>query len=246
MTHADPAPTPAPTGGPGFQAELEQLAAALVDHHVFSIPNMRAFHAGTWTDLALYRRHMTEAVLRIRLNNEVDAYCLYKIARRDVPLAQKLARYLAEEFGHEFMFGRDLEALGVSAEALEATEVFPATRMLIGFLHHTCEVDDGMSTMVWNWFVEWYSDRYNGAITARAAEAFGHGTTRGAAAHLAIDERSDHEGLMFSTVRAVIRRPGDEDRVRQYLGSLVDLVGQYFRQLVAATLPVTPTAELHP
>src|SRR5262249_22544434 len=77
-------------------AELKEHLADLMERLVFArVPFAREFHAGQATDWDYYKRHRVETVLRIRLNNEVDSYCLYKIASGDHKLAKLLATYLA-------------------------------------------------------------------------------------------------------------------------------------------------------
>ena len=144
---------------------LESVASEEMQRLFESVPNAEAFQTRDWIDRDFYRRHLVETVLRIRQNNEVDAYALYKIGARDNRLAAPLAQYLAEEYGHESMFLRDLERFGLSKADVDAMVPFPSTDFLIGYLYHGINRDGPLPTMVWNWFVEWYSNRYNKIIT---------------------------------------------------------------------------------
>lgn len=200
------------------------------------VPFAREFHAGTATDAAYYRRHLIETVLRIRLNNEVDAYCLHKIASRNYKLGAKLAQYLAEELGHEGFFVQDIRHMGVDKAAIDATRPFVSTEKLIGYLYYAIDHDGPMATMVWNWFVEWYSDTYNKTITRKATEVVGDGGTRGFRKHIEFDDDHDHISLMFSTVELTVQSPGDRQRVRDYLKTFIGFIGEYFHELHDATL----------
>jgi hypothetical protein len=143
------------------RAHLERVAEEKMEDLFRAAPMSREFHHGCWLDRSYYARHLVETVLRIRLNNEVDAYGLYKIGSKDNKLAAVLAQYLAEEYGHEEMFVADIERFGLSKEDVDNTDAFPATKELIGFLYLAIKQDGPLATMIWNWFVEWYSDRYN-------------------------------------------------------------------------------------
>jgi hypothetical protein len=200
------------------------------------VPFAREFHTGEATDLAYYRRHLMETVIRIRLNNEVDAFCLHKIAHDDHKLAGQLATYLAEELGHEDLFLADLKRLGVSREQLDATPPFIATRKLIGFMYHSIDKDGPMPTMTWNWLVEWYSDKFNKTIAQKAAAEFGDQSVKGSMAHLGIDDHEDHVSLMFGTVEATIHSDKDVTRAKEYLTTYVELVVEYFQELYDATI----------
>ena len=218
------------------RARLQTLAAELMEKQFARVPKMRELHSGEWTDREYYIRHIVETVLRIRLNNEVDTYALYKVGSQDDALAARLAKYLAEEFGHEGMFTRDLAKLGYSIEQLNATPVFPATYKLMGYLRLAADTRGPAPTTVWDWFVEWYSDRYNQVITDRVKEAYGEEFTRGAQAHLDFDESHDHDELMFRTVSRAIERFGTAEQAYADLEIYIDLIGDYFNELYEATV----------
>jgi hypothetical protein len=219
-----------------MREQLEKIAAERMDFLLDGTPKARDFHEGNWTDEAYYKRHLVETILRIRLNNEADAYGLYKIGYKDNRLAATLARYLAEEYGHEGMFLRDLERFGLSKAQVDAIKVYPATEKLMGYLYFGVNQHGPLPTMIWNWFVEWYSDRYNRVITDHAAEVFGNEMVRGSHAHIEYDESHDHDDLMWSAVEKAINGWGDFDTAQAYLVNFIDLVGDYFRELYDDTI----------
>ncbi|WNI18653.1 iron-containing redox enzyme family protein [Actinacidiphila sp. ITFR-21] len=211
--------------------EMEQLAAARMERIFEKVPRAREFHDTTWTDRDYYRRHLVETVLRIRLNNEVDAYGLYKVGWQDHRLASTLARYLAEENNHEGMFLKDLDKFGLSKADIDAIRPLPSTEYLMGYMYFSINNDGPLPTTVWNWFVEWYSDRYNPGITKYAAEVFGEDMVRGSHAHIAYDEAHDHDELMWSTVERAVSGWGSFDTAARHLVNFVDLIGLYFTEL---------------
>lgn len=218
------------------RAHLEKLAAEAIERQFQRVPKMRELHAGEWTDRDFYVRHITETVLRIRLNNEVDTYALFKVGSQDDTLAAKLAKYLAEEFGHESMFTRDLHKFGLTQEEIEATDVFPSTKKLMGYLRLEADTRGPAPTTVWDWLVEWYSDRYNPVITAKAAEEFGREYVAGTQTHIEFDESHDHDELMFRTVARAVESFGTPQQAYSDLETFVELIGDYFAELYQATV----------
>ncbi|NUS77706.1 MAG: hypothetical protein HOV70_16105 [Streptomyces sp.] len=218
------------------RSRLESLAEELMEKQFQRVTKLRELHAGEWTDRDYYIRHITETVLRIRLNNEVDTYALFKVGSKDDSLAAKLAQYLAEEFGHEGMFTRDLNKFGFTSEQLEATDVFPATKQLMGYLRLEADKRGPAPTTVWDWFVEWYSDRYNQIITNKAAEEFGTEFTQGTQTHLDFDESHDHDELMFRTVSQAVEGFGSAEQAYADLATYIELIGDYFQELYDTTV----------
>jgi hypothetical protein len=215
---------------------FESLAAELMEKQFQRVPKMRELHRGEWTDRGYYIRHITETVLRIRLNNEVDSYALYKVGSQDDALAAKLAKYLAEEFGHENMFTRDLEKFGLTIDQLNATPVFSSTAKLMGYLRLEADRSGPAPTTIWDWFVEWYSDQYNPVITEKAATEFGSEYVHGTRTHIAFDESHDHDELMFRTVSRAVEKFSTPEQAEVYLTTFIDLVGDYFAELYESTV----------
>ena len=223
------------------RARLETLAAELLEKQFDRVPKLRELHRGEWIDRDYYIRHITETVLRIRLNNEVDSYALYKVGSQDDNLAAKLARYLAEEFGHENMFTKDLQKFGLTIDELNATPVFPSTAKLMGYLRLEADRSGPAPTTIWDWFVEWYSDRYNPVITKKAEEEFGKEYVHGTQAHLAFDEAHDHDELMFRTVARAVEKFSTPEQAEVYLTVFIDLIGDYFAELYETTVGARET-----
>ncbi len=215
---------------------LESVAKQEMNRMFLNIPKAGDFHTGEWIEREYYKRHLAETVLRIRLNNEVDAYALYKIGSKDNQLATVLAQYLAEEYGHEGLFMRDLGKFDLNQATLDSMEPLNATEKLIGYLHYSINRDGPLPTMIWNWFVEWYSDIYNKSITKKAAAAFGDEKVKGSLGHIEYDESHDHDDLMWSAVERAINGWGSMERAENYLRNFVRLIGEYFEELHSSTV----------
>ncbi|MBP7846951.1 MAG: iron-containing redox enzyme family protein [Burkholderiales bacterium] len=216
--------------------EAKSFALGEMEKLFLKVPFTREFHAGIAINEDYYARHLLETVLRIRLNNEVDAYCLHKIDHTNNLLAVKLAQYLAEELGHENFFKNDLKYFSINENQIDDTRVFFATEKLIGYMYYCINNDGPLITMVWNWFVELYSDIFNAKITRKAAIEFGKTHTVGFEHHIGIDDELDHVGLMYSTVELAVKSQKDADLVKYYLTNLIDLLGDYFQELYDETI----------
>lgn len=222
--------------------QLEHVAATKMEDLFATAPKAREFHEGRWLDEQYYRRHLIETVLRIRLNNEVDAYALYKIGARDNKLAATLAQYLAEEYGHEEMFLADIERFGTPKHAVDSIRPFVATDELIGYLYLAINRDGPLPTMIWNWFVEWYSDRYNDTITQYAARIWGEERVKGSLAHIRYDQSHNHDDLMWAAVQRAIDGWGTTAKAEEYLKNFIVLIGRYFNQLYCESVGVSNAA----
>jgi len=202
------------------------------------IPFTKEFHKGEKTNLDYYVRHVIEIILRIKLNNEVDAYSLYRLGYKDNLLSKKLATYLSEEYGHEAFFMSDLRKFGITETKVNQTEPFFSTKKLIGYLYYAIMQDGAMPTMVWNWLVEWYSDTYNMVITKKAEKEFGKDKVLGSLKHLSFDENHDHLSLMFSTIKATVKNEQDTKKVKMYISNFIDLIAEYYQELYENTISV--------
>jgi len=215
---------------------LEQVAREEMQRLFSRVPMTRGFHQGQWIELDYYRRHLVETVLRIRLNNEVDAYALYKIGAKDNHLAQTLAQYLAEEYGHESLFLRDIERFGLTKSDVDKITPMHSTDQLIGYLYLSINRDGPLPTMIWNWFVEWYSDQFNKTITQKAADVFGGDNVKGSMGHIQYDESHNHDDLMWSAVQRAITGWGDMAKAETYLRNFIHLIADYFEELHSQTV----------
>lgn len=221
------------------RADLDNQLTVCLERQFDRVPMMREFHSGQWMHREYYVRHLVETVLRIRLNNEVDAYALSRVGSTDDHLAAILAQYLAEEYGHEHMFMRDIKQLGWTQEKVDGTRPLFSTEMLMGYLHLCVNKEGPAATTVWNYFVEWYSDQYNQVITNNARGQYGEDALRGSQAHLDYDESHDHDELMWKVVDRAVSRWSTPETALLYAERFVTLIGDYFKELYESTVTVS-------
>jgi heme oxygenase-like protein len=215
---------------------FETLCAEHMEKQFGRVRKMRELHTGEWIDRDYYVRHLMETVLRIRLNNEVATYALYQVGSKDDVLAGAMSRYLYEEFGHETMFTRDLDAFGVSVDELNATPEFPSTAKLMGYLQLLAHRDGPAPSVTWDWFVEWYQERYNPIIVGKAGREFGDQLVDGWQKHIEFDESHEHDDLMWTVVSRAVEGWSSPERAEAYLVHYIDMIGDYFQELYDATV----------
>lgn len=216
---------------------MESLAKDLMEREFDRVPRMRELHEGTWTERDYYVRDLIETILRIRLNNEVSAYALFKVGSSDDTLAAHMAKYLAEEYGHEHFFLHDLNRFGVTLDDVNATSPFPATVKLMGYLRLTADREGPAPVAIWDWYAEWYAENYYAAILKKASTEFGTAFTRGTSKHIDFDEGHAHTDLTFHVLSRAVRTWSTPEAAERHLATLIELVGEYFHEVHEATSP---------
>lgn len=221
--------------GPGSASEtltkLGNRAEKRVNRMLESNAFLRAFHEGADTHQELYRRHILETAIRIRMNNVVDSFALARTIQDD-PMAGYLLAYLHEEYGHDRMFEKDLRVMGLTEQDLAEAEPLFSTDLLMAFLWKSVERDGMLPTLVWDWLVEWYSARYNPGITEAAATVVGAESVRQTTRHLELDEELGHEDGLTRALTTLIERDGSLSQAERYVDRFVRLIEMYFHELL--------------
>jgi len=218
---------------------LASCAEAGVEAVLAALPETAPMQGEDGDSRALYARIVMQDILRIRLNNHLDAYCLQHLMRTGhTEAARQLLTYLYEEFGHDELLVEDLLPLGFTRTDVDAAAPLFSTELMIAYLKFAIDVDGALPDFVWNWFVEWYSARYNPQIVKAASAAFGTGTARGTKAHLVIDDELDHEQRMGAALRSLIVTDEDLRKAEFYLGRIVRLLDLYCREMISVEAAV--------
>jgi diadenosine tetraphosphate (Ap4A) HIT family hydrolase len=226
-------PGDAVTGDPIERLSLR--AEAAIEAVLDALPPLSPLRGEDEASRALYSRIVLQDILRIRLNNHLDAYCLQHLLREgQVETARHILTYLYEEFGHDEILIEDLTPFGITAEQVDNTPPAFSTELLIAYLKYAIDNDGALPDFVWNWFVEWYAARYGQQVVDNASAAFGGRTVRGTAAHLAIDDELDHEHRIEAALRSLLDTDERVRRAELYLDRIVRLLDLYFRELISA------------
>lgn len=215
---------------------LESTVGACLEAEFKKDTVMGEFHKGDWFNESYYKRHILECVIRIHMNNELDARAVQVAAVDNISAAKQLSYYLYDEFGHDEMFGQDLITYGYSPSDVQAQFAFPETWKLMGYLNFCVSKFGPLSSITWDWFLEYYGDKYSSFITQKASASMGQPAVSGAASHVAFDEAEDHSGMMNNMLASVIKDEKDLQKAVVHIKAFIPMVGEYFQALRAATL----------
>lgn len=216
--------------------KMEKAVDSSLDIEFEKTESMSNFHKGEWFDNEYYKRHILECVIRIHMNNELDANAVKVASINNIPAAKKLSYYLYDELGHDEMFGQDLEKYGYSIDDISVENAFPATWKLMGYLNLCVNKFGPLAAITWDWFLEYYGDKFNPFITQKASSELGSKLVSGAASHVAFDEAEDHSGMMNDMLSTVIKNENDLNKAIVHIESFIPMVGEYFQALHAETL----------
>ena len=216
--------------------QAKSIADRCMEKFFQTVPFAREFHTSDAFDTDYYKRHIVECVLRIEMNNKLDADAIATIVNANELAAKDFSYYLYDELGHGDLFMADLKALGLSKADVAATDTFFSTKLLMGYLRLMVAKHGALPAIVWDWFLEYYGVNFNGHITAKAALALGREYTKGASSHLNTDATEDHAGLMFGLVKRVVKTAEEEQIAVEVLERSIELVAMYFRELHTATM----------
>ncbi|MBX8475859.1 hypothetical protein K5D38_13795 [Pseudomonas cichorii] len=216
--------------------KLESTVDTCLDAEFKKDNIMGEFHQGDWFNEHYYKRHILECVIRIHMNNELDARAVQVAAVDNISAAKQLSYYLYDEFGHDEMFGQDLTTYGYSKSDVQAEFAFPETWKLMGYLNLCVSKFGPLPAITWDWFLEYYGDKYSSFITQKASANMGQPAVSGAASHVAFDEAEDHSGMMNNMLASVIKDEKDLDKAVVHIKAFIPMVGEYFQALRASTL----------
>jgi hypothetical protein len=197
----------------------------------------------------LFIRSTIETVSRIELMRKINPLACVRVAAIDPILCKQWGIYAADEGLHGRMFAKDLHTLGVSDEEIYKTPLLFATELLAGYLYHTLAEEGPLGVITSAYYVETVAGMTQPAWLEGMEKLVGREATRGAHAHLGIDDKEDHIGLAWNMCMRLVHSPEGEARFKQHIVNLHSLFVAYaieVRSLVAgratAAVDVAPAA----
>jgi hypothetical protein len=178
-------------------------------------------------------RHLAEHVFRIRMFRALDAEATRRIELEAPEVLAQWARYARSEAVHDRYFLRDLDAVGIDRDAVEALQAFPATRELGAWAAEAMAVYGALPVVLYSFWAEQNSDTGSAAVIERTRAGFGPLAVRGAAAHRALDDGQDHPALINGVLAGLIRDEAGLLLAIDLLEAISDFIGRYFSELDA-------------
>jgi hypothetical protein len=148
----------------------------------------------------------------------------------DPTISKQWGLYAADEGLHSRLFAKDLRVLGVSDETLYGTRPLFATEMLVGFCYQTlADRRDlgGLASIAHAYYVETVSSWTWPGMLDRMEQLLGRDCLKGHRAHVALDHREDHPGMVWNLCMRLVKTPADEALFEQYLRKLHSLLFAY-------------------
>jgi hypothetical protein len=175
-------------------------------------------------------RHSAEHVIRIRRFRQLDSDAS-KMIERDFPgVAEKWSRYARSEAVHDRYYLRDLEAMGITRDAVDGLEPLPSTLQLLTYVREAMVHYGPLPVVLYSYWTEKNSDLGSNPVIDCLGARFGKEKVRGASAHRALDDNLDHAVAVTEILSALL----DTDRLfvaKEILSAISQFIGEYFREL---------------
>jgi hypothetical protein len=212
--------------------------------------DLAASMSGIGFSRELFIRSTKESVLRIEMMRRINPLACVRVAADDPILCKQWGLYAADEGLHGRLFAKDLHTLGITEEELYGTKPLFATELLAGYLYQTLADEGPLGVIASGYYVETVSGWTQPAWLDGMEAHVGPEATRGARAHLALDEKEGHIDLAWNMCMRLVKTPEDEERFKQHLVKLHSLFVAYVvevSQVVAgnpdlATVAAAPAA----
>ncbi|MER7167958.1 hypothetical protein ABT336_18055 [Micromonospora sp. NPDC000207] len=186
--------------------------------------------------LDLYKRHNVETMIRIGLKRAIDPLVANYWATRDPQLCKEWGLYGAEEGRHDRMFAGDLHKVGMSDEEIYAIRPTFATEILNGYFYYTMATEGPLAAMISGFYLEYIAGKTQPDWLDVMEQHVGAENTKGARAHLALDEEDDHVDMVWNMIMRTIETEEDEERFVAHLIKINALFVSYFVEVYAATV----------
>ncbi len=194
-------------------------------------------------NLAYYKRHNIETILRLRRKRTIDALALQYFTKVDPMSAKQWAHYTDDEMLHDTLFAADLAKVGVERDEIYSTEPLLATKLLTGYLQYGIEFEGTPIALIASvYFVEYTTTRTQPKWLDNLEKSLGTEKIKGQRAHVGTDLDDAHDDFVWSVLEKLVHSPADEAKVLAHLQDIDRLWVMYFRELY--TLTVTPEVSL--
>ena len=191
-------------------------------------------------------RHSVEHVFRIRMFRQLDGAASQMLADRQPGVASKWAGYARSEAIHDRYFLKDLASLGLGRDWVEGIPAFDSTARLADFVGRAMLPYGALPVVLYSFWAEQNSEVGTPAVISRGQAVFGSDSTRGAAAHRALDIGQSHPALISEVLAALILNDADLVLAVGLLDAITGLLQEYFTELDAWSLLPGSRALLDP
>lgn len=228
---------------PEGQAELRKNVDALLDGLIAKfyseVPyaTHQASASGEDFNLAYYKRHNIETIVRLRRKRTIDALAIKYFTKYDPARGAAWAHYVEDEMLHDAWFAADLEKVGVSSDEIYSTEPLLATKLLTGYLQYGMEFEGTPLALLCSvYFVEYTTTKTQPAWLDNLEKILGEEKVAGARRHVGTDLEDDHADFVWGVLSTLVQSPQDEERVIDHIRNVANLWVAYFLELHQSVL----------
>ncbi|MFD6983835.1 hypothetical protein ACFWAX_24455, partial [Streptomyces sp. NPDC059956] len=134
------------------------------------------------------------------------------------------------------MFAGDLHKVGMTDEEIYAIRPTFATELLNGYFYYTMATEGPLAAMISGFYLEYIAGKTQPDWLDIMEQHVGADKTKGARAHLALDDDDDHVDMVWNLIMRVIKDESDEERFVEHLIKINSLFVSYFVEVYAATV----------
>jgi heme oxygenase-like protein len=227
---------------PELRAKVDRYLDACIEDFYNNIPFARHQKESREINMAYYKRHNIETILRLRRKRTVDALAIRYFTKCDPVTAKAWAHYTDDEMLHDVLFAADLAKVGVEKDSIYATEPMLSTKLLTGYLQYGIEYEGTPLALITSvYFVEYTTTRTQPQWLDNLEKALGKDKIKGQRAHVGTDLGDHHDDFVWNVLETLVTGPESEQRVMRHLQDICRLWQMYFLELHQLTVdPNTP------
>jgi hypothetical protein len=210
---------------PDFRKECDKFLADMINDSVTNNEHLKR-SMNTFTR-EVFVRSTIESVLRIEMMRKINPLACVHVSEADPIVCKQWGLYAADEGLHGRMFATDLHSIGVTDDEIFGTKPLFSTELLAGYLYQTLAAEGPLGVISSAYYVESVSAWQQPPWLDAMEKIVGAQATRGARAHLGVDERDSHVDLAWNMCMRLVKTPEDDERFKQHLVKLHSLLVAY-------------------
>ncbi|MEU6122467.1 iron-containing redox enzyme family protein [Streptomyces sp. NPDC047123] len=223
---------------PELRDQVNETLNGYIKKFYTEVPYATHFLNAKEVDMAYYKRHTIETILRIRRKRTIDAHAIHYFTLHNPAAAKEWAEYTDDEMLHDKLFLADLERLGVGPDEVYSTDPFLATKLLNGYFLY-CQEFEGtpLAAIASSYFLEYTTRMTQPDWLDNLESTMGKDEVRGARTHVNYDIDEDHTGDVWNTLMTLVKDDADVQRLLKHFEQLYQLFTMYFVEAYQATRP---------
>jgi hypothetical protein len=225
------------TSSPEFRERVDRYLDQCIADFYKNVPYARHQLDAKDINMAYYKRHNIETILRLRRKRTIDALAIRYFTKFDPVTAKAWAHYTDDEMLHDRLFAADLAKVGVSKDEIYSTEPMLSTKLLTGYLQYGIEYEGTPLALIASvYFVEYTTTRTQPDWLDNLERTLGKEKIKGQRAHVGTDLDDQHDDFVWNVLETLVNGPEDEEKVLAHLQEIYRLWQLYFLEVYRLTV----------